>query len=66
MPLLWYMLSEEARGRLLEFYFRCFDKRLIPPYIKKPVVRVTGEIENLDEIDRIMKEAPGPKWRVEE
>lgn len=62
MPIIWFMLDDLKRELLRKYQWRWHRKRLGPVNESPPVVLQT-KIENTDEIARIMRQPPGPKWR---
>ena len=61
MPLLWDVITINTREQLCKYQWRCHRKKLLPPDAHDKAVTVTGKVEDLEEIDRIMRQLP--KWR---
>ena len=51
MPIIWNLLNEEAQGKL----------RKLLPKTWKPPDELKAPLENLEEIDKIMRKAPHSK-----
>ena len=62
MPRIWDLINETTRKRLTKYQKRHYGNTLtmIAP---DPAVTVVGKIEDVEEIDRILRSPPGPKWR---
>lgn len=55
---LWYLLSPEGRGNLATYQWQHFGVQLsIPSYPSRPI-EVHTKLEELQEIDRIMRQKP--------
>jgi len=58
---LWFCLSEESKGKLAWLYEELSGMKLVPPGREKRVIEV--RVEDLEEIDRIMRKVPTPMRR---
>ena len=68
MPLLWYLLNDADCIKLLVYQHTNYpDNQLEPPGIDKGIHPhyLTSVIENLPEIEYIIRQPPGPRWGAE-
>ncbi len=64
MPRIWDLISNETLAGLMRLQHKHFPgAKLEPPEELKQAITVTGKIEDVEEIDRILRSPPGPKWR---
>jgi len=56
MPIIWELLTDETRDQLNRYQWRWHRKK-IAPVKERELVIVHGVIENLEEIDKIMRQA---------
>lgn len=64
MSKLWHCLSKENKRKLARYYEQQFGMKLIAPKRGEPAVQCETKIEDLEEIDRIMRKVPHPARRV--
>ena len=57
MPIIWNLLNEEAQGKLRKL----LPKTWKPPKYDDPVITARGKLEDVEEIDKIMRKAPHSK-----
>jgi hypothetical protein len=55
---LYFMLTEEDKGKLAQVYQQLTGKRLTPPVRDKQVVHCETKIEELPELVKIMEQVP--------
>jgi hypothetical protein len=55
---LWFFLSEESKNNLARIYKELTGKDFIPPDKEKRAIRCDTKIEDLKEIDRLMRQKP--------
>jgi len=55
---LYFMLTEENKGKLAQVYQQLTGKRLTPPARDKQVIHCEAKIEELPELVKIMEQAP--------
>ena len=60
---LWFSLSEENKSKLARYYEQHFGMKLVPPGREKRAIQCEVKIEDLEEIDRIMRKVPTPMRR---
>ena len=60
---LWFCLSEQNKSKLAQYYEQQFGMKLVPPGREKRGIECEVKIEDLEEIDRIMREVPHPARR---
>uniref|UniRef100_A0A6H1ZV54 Uncharacterized protein n=1 Tax=viral metagenome TaxID=1070528 RepID=A0A6H1ZV54_9ZZZZ len=66
MPRLWDMLTDEGCIKLIQYQAENYpDEPLFVRVHQDPPVVIETVTEPLNEIDRIMRQPPGPQWRVE-
>jgi hypothetical protein len=58
MATFWQILSIENRNKLATFYEEKFGQPFLPPERHEERVRLQGKLENLDEIDKLMRQKP--------
>lgn len=58
---LWYTLKEEDRRKLTEFYKEQFGTEFMPPDRDGRIIRLATKLEDLEEIDRRMRQKPNPR-----
>lgn len=56
MALIWYLISDEARVGLAKLYRKLVGYPFIPPGDDFKPIKVKGKIEDLQEIDRLMRQ----------
>jgi len=60
------LLSESSREKWAELYRKFMGKKWTPPAKDKQAIQCETKIENLAEIDKLMKEKPGYSVDVQE
>ena len=66
MPRIWDLISNETLADLVRLQHKHYPRvKLEPPEELKQAITVTGKIEDVEEIGRILRSPPGPKWRDE-
>ena len=63
MPLVWFLLTEERQELLRRYQWQWFRARLIPP--PDSPGKVNTQLEDITEIDYIMRQPPHPSRRAE-
>ena len=64
MACIWDLISNETLADLMRLQHKHYPRvKLKSPEELKQDITVTGNVEDLEEIDRIMRSPPGPKWR---
>jgi len=58
MATFWQILSTENRNRLAEFYEENFGTAFIPPGRHDKDIEIKAKLEDLEEIDRLMRQRP--------
>jgi len=58
MATFWQILSIDNRNRLAEFYEEKFGKAFIPPGRHDKDIEVKTKLEDIEEIDRLMRQRP--------
>ena len=58
MATFWQILSTENRNKLAGFYEQSFGEPFLPPERHEERVRLQGKLENLEEIDKLMRQKP--------
>jgi hypothetical protein len=58
MATLWQILSTENKNKLADFYEEKFGRAFIPPGREERAIQLQGKLENLDEIDKLMRQKP--------
>ncbi len=59
MAKLWGLLPESSKENWPEIYQRLTGRKWVPPKSGKPVIKCEAKIESLEEIDKLMRAAPG-------
>lgn len=59
MATLWQILSLENRNKLAEFYEEKFGKPFLPPGRHERAIELDTKLEDLEEIDKLMRQKPG-------
>lgn len=61
---LWYLLSPEDRGKLAAYQWENFGVRIAIPEYPHDTIRQETKLEDVQEIDKLMREKPNaPKGR---
>jgi len=60
---LWFCLSEENKGKLARLYEELSGMKLVPPNREKRAIQCEVKIEDLEQIDKIMRKVPTPMRR---
>jgi len=63
MANLWQSLSPENRNKLAEFYEKKFGKLFLAPGRHDRDIKLETKLEDLEEIDKIMRQVPNPTER---
>ncbi len=61
MPIIWDLLSNQSIANLVRLQYKHYpDVKLFPPNKLRQPITVIGKMEDVEEIDQIMRQAPMP------